>query len=788
MGTAAGVESTAGRQTFRGRRRPLRAALALIGFTSGIAQIVLMRELFVASHGNELSLGFALGVWLFWAALGSGAIGRFTGRISAVKLLPVLQLLCAVTPALAIWAARASRTWWQAAPGEILGPVPMVATAIVVLAIFCPLSGSLFSVGSRAWTEASAGTAAEGTSTTYLLEAAGSALGGVLAAVALLRFLNSLQIAVLLGMCNLGMAALFGIRRAWRRNAVVGVTIAAGIVAVVASARWEPYAAAGLWPGFRVLATSNSPYGSLAVLETEGNRSMVQNGVLLFTAPDLPSAEEAVHFALLTHPSPRHVLLIGGGLNGSVAEILQYRTVERVDYLELDPAVVRAAESYFPQQWQALRADPRVHTRSMDGRLFLKRAGTKFDVVIVNLPEPQTAQLNRFYTETFFREASAALTPGGVLAFQLRAAEEYISPELADFLRCIHATLRRVFPDVAVIPGETVHFIASNSAGVVTANPDVFVTRLRERGVRTKYVREYYLPYRMAQERVDALMSQIAPRADTRVNDDFTPVAYYFDAALWSTQFSERYRGAFRTAASVSFGRVAGAVVLALAIVGVAMLRRRERLAQRSAAAAVAMMGLALIGSQMLLLLGFQAIYGYVYQELAWIIAGFMAGLAVGSWRGLAARTRIPATTLKRLVAVQGAAVVAPLALVGLLYVLSSMREIAAIPAFVHITFGAAAVLCGVMGGYQFALATRMLFDFPPCLPNDRPEGERPGNSGPQIGFLYALDLAGSSVGAVVITAYLLPIFGLLRTAEIIAVANLLPLLLLTAACHHCRS
>jgi len=43
-----------------------------------------------------------------------------------------------------------------------------------------------------------------------------------------------------------------------------------------------------------------------------------------------------------------------------------------------------------------------VHVHVTDGRLFLKTTQSTFDVVIVNLPEPQNAQLNRFYTVEFF--------------------------------------------------------------------------------------------------------------------------------------------------------------------------------------------------------------------------------------------------------------------------------------------------------------------------------------------------------------------------------------------------
>ena len=77
---------------------------------------------------------------------------------------------------------------------------------------------------------------------------------------------------------------------------------------------------------------------------------------------------------------------------------------------------------------------------------YLRTADDTFDVIILNVPDPQTAQLNRFYTAEFFRSARDHLASGGLLALQLRSSEDYISPDLAEFLRCIHTLCGKSFP------------------------------------------------------------------------------------------------------------------------------------------------------------------------------------------------------------------------------------------------------------------------------------------------------------------------------------------------------
>ncbi len=157
----------------------------------------------------------------------------------------------------------------------------------------------------------------------------------------------------------------------------------------------------------------------------------------------------------------------------------------------------------------------------------------------------------------------------------------------------------------------------------------------------------------MTPDRMAALESQIQPRPETPLNRDFSPVAYYFDAVLWSARFGRGSVPWLKWLGEVGFGGFLGAaLVIALALV--LLVRRRPT---ATAALSVAVMGLTMIGLEILLLLGFQAIYGYVYDQLALLIAAFMTGMAVGSWRGLGLGD------IRRLAAIQFVAAVAPLAL-----------------------------------------------------------------------------------------------------------------------------
>ena len=640
----------------------LRIVLALLGFTAVVAQVVLMRELLVVFYGNELALGVMLANWLLWTAVGASLFGRWPlGARQPRKLVAGLQTLLAFALPLTLFAVRASKGICQTIPGEILGPAPMFLASCATLSVFCVLSGGLFAACSRLFGEMTGASLAAATGAAYLLEAAGSGLGGVLAGLALVRLQNPFWIAALLGVLNLLAAWVLVAPLTTRRRALAAAFAVMAAVVVIGSCLLQPLSLKRLWTGFHLIASRNSPYGSLAVVETGASRSLFENGLIVMTVPDPAAAEEAVDFALLEHPNPRGVLLIGGGVNGSAAEALAHPSVERLDYVELDPMIFEIAAAYFPQKLAKGPFGAVMSTQAVDGRRFLKSTSENFDVIIVNLPDPHTAQLNRFYTEEFYREAAAKLRPGGILSFQVNSSENYISQELAAFLRCLNRTLRQVFPSVIAIPGETVHFFAANQSGVLSADPHLLVRRLRERDLHTRYVREYFLPFRLSPDRMQDLQLEIEPLPSTPVNHDFAPVAYYFDVALWSAPFHPASARWIEALARLSFTWILAATVLVLAALvpllwmwpaakrgtGVTPVKqgpvpragRPAARARRSAAFAVAAVGFTELGLEILLLLGFQALYGYVYHELTMLVALFMVGIALGGWWELRRRS-----------------------------------------------------------------------------------------------------------------------------------------------------
>ena len=733
---------------------PLFFPIFAIGFSALVVQALVMRELSVLFYGNELCLGVILGVWLFWMALGSGVLGRLVPRIvRRRRALAISQGAIAFLLPVTLFGIRTGRLWTAQSIGEITGFAPMFVTSFVTLGPFCLLSGFLFSLVSVLRSE-DEDTLYLSVGQVYALEGAGAGFGGLMTSFLFLGHLRPFEIVLVLGGVNLlssGVAIGLWTRGGWRRVLFWTMFCAFLVLGMAFFPRLEDLSGRLLWRGYDLLHREDTVYGNLTLTQ-EGNQvSFFENGLLVYTAGDRLSAEESVHFALLEHPDPQRILLIGGGGGGALGQILLHPRVEWVEYVELDPRMIELGRMYLPDAETAALRDPRVHVRHLDGRRFVKRARNRYDVVLVSLPDPFTTQINRFYTVEFYREVLRVLGPEGILSFRVTSSENYVGEELGDFLRSIYLSLSEVFEEIVVVPGTSAHFLACPQAGVLTDDPSALIERLRTRALGTKYVREYYLPYRMSPERVQYLRERLETGEDARTNRDLRPVGYYYNMILWSTYFSPTFRDLFVLASRID----AKGSFVGMVLVLILMLARKTSRLRRSVVLTIVAVGFSELALEVIVLLGFQIVYGYVYHRLALIVACYMVGLAAGGWRSTVRLDvlRDPLGSLERL---QLAMFVYPFVFLLFLYVCVRVPPPGPVGGAL---FSGFALGAGLIGGLQFPVANRLYLQ----------RSARHGTAG----VLYAADLGGSCLGAFSASALLLPILGIPWTCTMLGAVNL---------------
>ena len=319
-----------------------------------------------------------------------------------------------------------------------------------------------------------------------------------------------------------------------------------------------------------------------------------------------------------------------------------------------------------------------------------------------------------------------------------------------------------------VFPGSRVHFFAANRRGVLVKDPDSLMERLRLRELTTQYVREYYLPFRLMPDRLEELENQLNSLKDSRINRDFHPVAYYLNLRVWSTQFHRSYLWLMNQVERIGFLMMLTTVLLISLLTSFLHFRKLPQ-RRRVASHCVWAMGFTMLAVEILLLLGFQAVYGYVYHRLALIVAAFMAGMALGCWLSRRRQLLGDSAPFSPLIWLQLSAAIFPLLLSGLLILIAGIENNTVAFLISAVIFPTLAFLSGSLGGYQFPLVSRLYY------PRTDHQTSNPG-------VLYGLDVLGAWCASLLVSIIFFPLYGLVASALLIAAVNLGPVLLVATA------
>lgn len=167
------------------------------------------------------------------------------------------------------------------------------------------------------------------------------------------------------------------------------------------------------------LHDEQSPYQRIEIYETEHfGRLMTIDGLVMLTDLDnFIYHEMMTHPALLTHPTPEKVLIVGGGDCGALREVLKHNEVKTVHQVEIDERVTRLSEQFFPSLCES-NNDPRAEFYFTNAIQWLKESADKaYDVIIIDSTDPVGPALGLF-SESFYRDCIRCLSANGVLIAQ----------------------------------------------------------------------------------------------------------------------------------------------------------------------------------------------------------------------------------------------------------------------------------------------------------------------------------------------------------------------------------
>jgi len=209
----------------------------------------------------------------------------------------------------------------------------------------------------------------------------------------------------------------------------------------------------------QVLHTEQTPFQRLEIHRNETfGAFMVLDGYIQVTEKDEFVYHEMIcHPAMCVNPDIKRVLIIGGGDGGTAREVSRYKTVERIDQVEIDEAVVRACQKYLPQMASVYTSEPRLNLMFADGLKFVKEApDSSYDLILVDSTDPEGPGEGLFTME-FYRDCYRVLSDNGILINQHEGA--FYDCDIKEMKKA-HAKIRKTFP-IARVYGFNIPIYAS---------------------------------------------------------------------------------------------------------------------------------------------------------------------------------------------------------------------------------------------------------------------------------------------------------------------------------------
>ena len=664
-----------------------------IGLSSVVMQLVLVREFLAQFHGNEFTISLIFFSWLILGGMGAWlALLAIRHAPASLTRLARLALLLTALAAIEILAIRTLRDIIFL-HGADVGFYPTMAAIFGLTAPYGLLNGflvpySLYVLRNQdadypgAWI--------------YMLDNVGEISGGMLFSFVLVLWLTPLQSVFAANLPLLVAAALLVADRQQLRPAFL-LALTGTVAALLAGLLLENKSLAP-FEG-RLIHYEESRYGRITVHQDRELLTIFVDGAPIFSNQNDSQDEETIHFPLSQTGDPKDILLIGAE-GGMLQEVAKYQP-GRVDYLEIDRKLTDVQLRY-----KLLQPLPGLHIIHRDGRAFLADTDQRYDAIIINLPEPDTFQINRFFTGEFFRLAREHLRPGGIFSFSVAGFDNYLSDPARLKISSLFNTARLHFQHVLSLPGNRLYFLCSDRP----LNPDI-AALLESKGIHTTYISSFFAG-NITPERLKYLRDNLL--ADTPVNLDTSPFLLRIMFQQWFARF----------ATSPMPFTVAGFILLLLYLCRC----RREELVLFST-------GFVIMGSETLVIFVYQILFGYVYEQIGLLVTVFLTGLLPGAWLGEQLRRR---RNFQKSLALCDTLIIMTLAVL-LLALFTAHDRLH--PGFFLLFGFAVSLLCGC----QFPLALTL-----------------GGGDNQAAARTFSADLLGAACGTLITSLLLIPFLGIL--------------------------
>lgn len=671
------------------------------GISSIAVQLLTIREFLTQFYGNEITISLVLFSWLLLTGIGSllakpagrGSVNLYGRLIFILAVWPLIQFIYIRGLRESVFAHGASAGFYQIFFYILLTSAPYC----LLLGFILPFSLAVMKDNHMGFTSGDL----------YITDSIGDILGGVLFSFILVYWLKPFKI-IVLSSSLLILTSFLIISKKRKYRTLLIFCIPAGLFCFYGwNGQFEQATLSRQYGP--IIKYIESPFGRIMITREGSQHTFWESGLPLYSDYNIIESEEKIHYPLCQLDRVERVLLISGGFGESIDEVEKYHP-QAVDYVELDPYLTRAA-----LELGAIERRPWLNIINMDGRRYIRQCEKRYDAIIIDLPEPDTFQINRFFTVEFFGLAEACLKKGGILSFSLNYSPNYIGEVRRKKLSALFNTAKVHFRNVLALPGEKAYFLCRN--GSLSRE---ILEKLNEKAIRADYIRGIYAG-NFSEDR----MNQLRDSLDRKeyINADFAPRVMNVIFEEWFQEHA--------TSPRLFIG-----LLLGLTGIYLILMKREEYLLFST--------GLATMGVEMLVIFTFQVIYGYIYLKIGAIITAFLLGLLPGAVAGrLFSKTKGHPLIFSEF---------SFLFLLILFYFWISL--IKGEPG--QILFLAYGFIFSFFCGFQFPLAAGLI-------------GER---NSPVAGLLAA-DLTGAALGILLIGSLIIPLMGLQAAVIFLALVKI---------------
>ncbi|MEO0072012.1 MAG: hypothetical protein ABIK10_01040 [candidate division WOR-3 bacterium] len=737
----------------------MKIVIGVIGASGIIAQFLLLRELLVNFNGNEFSIGITLGLWLLAEALGAYCARYIKFSYARYRF---LIFLFGVILLLALVITKIIRPITGILPGEIFTLTQMLTLSLLIIGPVSFFHGMLFTASSEVLlTQISERQKIPGL--VYSLENLGTIIGGFLFSFLLLPKLSTTMISLLISLLHSLAIMLVGDGKTGSKFywALAGVILYSSLM--VYSPRLDKWVLAKNFPSYEVLGTVNTHYSNITIVRRENQQTFYIDGMPVITSPDCPKifVEEFVNFPLLVHDEPQRVLVVGNGLGGIISQ-LAISSINEITYVESDPDLVSVVASYSTSEIINELNSFKVKIKKRDPRLFLMGDTNKYDLIFINIV-PLNLQTNRFFTEEFFRLCKKRLNNTGILVTTTPGSLTYLSPVLQKLILSHFNTLKTVFPSVAIILGDFNIYLSRYDTWQDIWNVDSLYFRLAERKIFSQVFNRNYLAQRISYIYTESIEDKLQRNLtkETRINSDFVPWGLFYNLNYYNLILNPKLQAIFKNLENLDFLKIFVVMVLLFAgIVG--LMRYFNYKKDLTMFLAIFTTGFSAMLSTLILSFIFQIYHGYLYYQISVLITTFIIGSVAGAYSS----DFIKSIKIKTILINEGL-------IIFFLFVILMLTNFPARKIYYsQAIFFFLLFTEGFLIGFEFPLAINFETNYLP---------HRSENIKKNLSKLYAADLLGGFLGALLGATVFLPTLGIIKTITLLVSLKILSgLLVLT--------